>query len=77
MDKLAGTVAAAEQKENVCERYHKILSENKRVTIVVNEYRYIGIPHLDTCAIALSALGQIDKMKCFDLIISLTLTAYY
>ena len=74
MDKLAGTVAAAEQKENVCERYHKILSENKRVTIVVNEYRYIGIPHLYT---ALSAFGQIDKIKFLDLIISLTVTAYY
>ena len=49
MDKLAGTVAAAEQKENVCERYHKILFENKRVTIVFNKYHYIGIVHFDTC----------------------------
>ena len=65
MDKLAGTVAAAEQKENVCERYHKILSENKRVTIVVNEYDWMGIARFDTCII----------IKCLDLVIWLLLTA--
>ena len=53
MDKLAGTVAAAEQKENVCKRYHKILSENKRVTIVVNEYHWMGIARFDTCIISI------------------------